>query len=397
MEKVVLCNPLRTAIGTFGGTLKDTSAVDLGITVVKEILNQSSLDPKNIDDCIMGNILGAGLGQNPSRQIAINSGLPVETPALTLNRLCGSGLQSVIFAAQAIKAGDADCIVAGGIENMSQAPFYLKKARWGYKMAMPKEEIIDGMVYDGLWDIFGDYHMGITAENLAEQYNISRERQDEFAYNSQMKTKQAQEDGKFDSQIVPISIPKRRGEYTEFKTDEHPRGDVTIESLNKLKPVFKKDGTVTAGNASGINDSAAAIIVCSESKASELDLEPLAFIRSYTLAGVDPSIMGIGPVPAIQKALTKANLSIDDIDLFELNEAFAAQSLACLSDLPIPENKLNVNGGAIALGHPIGASGAVILVKLLHELKQRKEAKLGLCSLCIGGGMGIATVVEKIK
>ncbi len=397
MEKVVLCNPLRTAIGTFGGTLKDTSAVDLGITVVKEILNQSSLDPKNIDDCIMGNILGAGLGQNPSRQIAINSGLPVETPALTLNRLCGSGLQSVIFAAQAIKAGDADCIVAGGIENMSQAPFYLKKARWGYKMAMPKEEIIDGMVYDGLWDIFGDYHMGITAENLAEQYNISRERQDEFAYNSQMKTKQAQEDGKFDSQIVPISIPKRSGEYTEFKTDEHPRGDVTIESLNKLKPVFKKDGTVTAGNASGINDSAAAIIVCSESKASELDLEPLAFIRSYTLAGVDPSIMGIGPVPAIQKALTKANLSIDDIDLFELNEAFAAQSLACLSDLPIPENKLNVNGGAIALGHPIGASGAVILVKLLHELKQRKEAKLGLCSLCIGGGMGIATVVEKIK
>ncbi|NIS07395.1 MAG: acetyl-CoA C-acetyltransferase [Candidatus Dadabacteria bacterium] len=397
MEKVVLCNPLRTAIGTFGGTLKDTSAVDLGTTVVKEILNQSNLDPKEVDDCIMGNILGAGLGQNPSRQISINSGLDVQTPAVTLNRLCGSGLQSIIFAAQAIKAGDAECIVAGGIENMSQAPFYLKKARWGYKMAMPKEEIIDGMVYDGLWDVFGDYHMGITAENLAEEYKISRESQDEFAYNSQMKTKQAQDEGKFDDQIVPVNIPGRKGAVTKFETDEHPRDDATLESLGKLKPVFKKDGTVTAGNASGINDGAAAMIVCSESKTKEMNIEPLAFIRSYALAGVDPSIMGIGPVPAIQKALAKAGLSIGDVDIFELNEAFAAQSLACLSDLPIPDDKLNVNGGAIALGHPIGASGAVILVKLLHELKHRKEAKLGLCSLCIGGGMGIAMVVEKIK
>jgi len=282
------------------------------------------------------------------------------------------------------------------MENMSQAPFYLKKARWGYKMGMPKEEIVDGMVYDGLWDIFNDYHMGITAENLAEQYNISREQQDEFAYNSQLKTKHAQENGKFDYQIVPVSIPKRRGETTEFKTDEHPRADVTVESLNKLKPVFKKDGTVTAGNASGINDGAAAMIVCSESKAKNLDLKPLAFIRSYAVAGVDPSVMGIGPVPAIQKALSKAGLSIDDIDLIELNEAFAAQSLACLSDLPIPAEKLNVNGGAIALGHPIGASGATILVKLLHEMKLRKDAKIGLCSLCIGGGMGIAMIVEKI-
>jgi len=396
MEKIIISKPLRTAIGTFGGTLKDTSAVDLGTTVVKEIIKRSKLDPKEVDDCIMGNILGAGLGQNPSRQIAINSGLGVETPATTLNRLCGSGLQSVVFAAQAIKAGDADCIVAGGMENMSQAPFYLKKARWGYKMGMPKEEIVDGMVYDGLWDIFNDYHMGITAENLAEQYNISREQQDEFAYNSQLKTKNAQENGKFDDQIVPVSIPKRRGETTEFITDEHPRSDVTIDSLSKLKPVFKKDGTVTAGNASGINEGAAAMIVCSESKAKNLDLKPLAFIRSYGLAGVDPSVMGIGPVPAIQKALSKTGLSIDDIDLFELNEAFAAQSLACLSDLPIPEKKLNVNGGAIALGHPIGASGAIILVKLLHELGLRKEANLGLCSLCIGGGMGIAMIVEKI-
>lgn len=396
MEKIVISKPLRTAIGTFGGTLKDTSAVDLGTTVVKEIIKSSKLDPKEVDDCIMGNILGAGLGQNPSRQIAINSGLGVETPATTLNRLCGSGLQSVVFAAQAIKAGDADCIVAGGMENMSQAPFYLKKARWGYKMGMPKEEIVDGMVYDGLWDVFGDYHMGITAENLAEQYNISREQQDEFAYNSQLKTKHAQENGKFDDQIVPVSIPKRKGDSTQFKTDEHPRPDVTIDSLSKLKPVFKKDGTVTAGSASGINDGAAAMIVCSESKAKNLDLKPLAFIRSYGLAGVDPSVMGIGPVPAIQKALSKAGLSIDDIDLIELNEAFAAQSLACLSDLPIAAEKLNVNGGAIALGHPIGASGSVILVKLLHEMKLRKEAKIGLCSLCIGGGMGIAMIVEKI-
>lgn len=396
MEKIVISKPLRTAIGTFGGTLKDTSAVDLGTTVVKEIIKSSKLDPKEVDDCIMGNILGAGLGQNPSRQIAINSGLGVETPATTLNRLCGSGLQSVVFAAQVIKAGDADCIVAGGMENMSQAPFYLKKARWGYKMGMPKEEIVDGMVYDGLWDVFGDYHMGITAENLAEQYKISREQQDEFAYNSQLKTKHAQENGKFDDQIVPVSIPKRKGDSTQFKTDEHPRPDVTIDSLSKLKPVFKKDGTVTAGSASGINDGAAAMIVCSESKAKNLDLKPLAFIRSYGLAGVDPSVMGIGPVPAIQKALSKAGLSIDDIDLIELNEAFAAQSLACLSDLPIAAEKLNVNGGAIALGHPIGASGAVILVKLLHEMKLRKEAKIGLCSLCIGGGMGIAMIVEKI-
>ena len=396
MEKIVISKPLRTAIGTFGGTLKDTSAVDLGTTVVKEIIKSSKLDPKEVDDCIMGNILGAGLGQNPSRQIAINSGLGVETPATTLNRLCGSGLQSVVFAAQAIKAGDADCIVAGGMENMSQAPFYLKKARWGYKMGMPKEEIVDGMVYDGLWDVFGDYHMGITAENLAEQYKISRQQQDEFAYNSQLKTKHAQENGKFDDQVVPVSIPKRKGDSTQFKTDEHPRPDVTIDSLSKLKPVFKKDGTVTAGSASGINDGAAAMIVCSESKAKNLDLKPLAFIRSYGLAGVDPSIMGIGPVPAIQKALSKAGLSIDDIDLIELNEAFAAQSLACLSDLPIAAEKLNVNGGAIALGHPIGASGTVILVKLLHEMKLRKEAKIGLCSLCIGGGMGIAMIVEKI-
>jgi acetyl-CoA C-acetyltransferase len=395
MESVVLCEPLRTAIGTFGGVLKDTSAVDLGVNVVVEILTRSELDPGHLDDCIFGNILCAGLGQNPSRQIAIKAGLGNETPAFTLNRLCGSGLQSVILAAQSIKARDADCIIAGGTENMSQTPFYLKKARWGYKMAMPKDELIDGMVYDGLWDIFNDYHMGITAENLAERYDISRDEQDDFSFKSQLKTKNAIIGGKFDSQIVSVPVKQGKGDILEFKIDEHPRPDVTLESLNRMKPVFKKNGTVTAGNASGINDGAAAVLVASESKSISLNLKPYARIVSYALAGVDPSIMGIGPVPAIQKALDKAKLSLNDIDLFELNEAFAAQSIACLRDLPIPERKLNVNGGAIALGHPIGASGTVILVKLLYELNRRENAKYGLCSLCIGGGMGIAMVVEK--
>ncbi len=396
MEKIVLSQPLRTAIGTFGGTLKDVSAVELGTVVVKEILNRTSIDPKEVSDCIMGNILGAGLGQNPSRQVAVNSGLGIETPAITINRLCGSGLQSVVFAAQAIKAGDAECIIAGGIENMTQSPFYLKKARWGYRMAIPTDEIVDAMVYDALWDAFNNYHMGITAENLAEKYSISREEQDKFAYNSQKKAKIAQEEGRFREEIVPVFIPQRKGDPLRFDVDEHPRHDVTLESLSKLKPVFKKDGTVTAGNASGINDGAAAMIVSSESKAKELGFEPFAFIRSYSVVGVDPSIMGIGPVPAIKSALEKAGITIDDIDLVELNEAFAAQSLACLKEIPIPEEKLNVNGGAIALGHPVGASGAIILVKLLHEMRRRDDAKLGLCSLCIGGGMGIAMVVEKI-
>lgn len=396
MEKVYLSEPLRTAIGTFGGSFKDKSAVELGTAVVKELIKRSGIDASEVDDCIMGNILSAGLGQNPSRQISRNSGLGDETPAFTLNRMCGSGLQSVALAAQAIKAGDARCIISGGVENMSQAPFYVNKARWGYKMAMPKDEITDGMVYDGLWDVFNDYHMGITAENLAEKYYISREAQDEFAYNSQMKTKKAVENNKFSDQIVPVVIPQRKGDPLEFRTDEHPRPDVTIESLSKMKPVFKKDGTVTAGNASGINDGASAMIVSSERSTEKLGLDPFASVLSYAVAGVDPSIMGIGPVPAIHKALEKAGLSIDDIDLFELNEAFAAQSLACLSDLNIPEEKLNVNGGAIAMGHPIGASGTIILVKLLHEMKQRKDSKYGLCALCIGGGMGIAMVVEKI-
>lgn len=395
MERVVLSAPLRTAIGTFGGGFKDISAVQLGTAVVKEILKKTEIDPAEIDDCIFGNILSAGLGQNPSRQIAVNSGLGVDTPAFTLNRMCGSGLQSVALAAQAVKAGDSQCLIAGGTENMSQAPFYLGKARWGYKMAMPKDEVTDGMVFDGLWDIFNDYHMGVTAENLAGKYSISREAQDEFAFDSQMKTKEAVGNGRFKDQIVTIDIPQRKGNPLQFNTDEHPRPDVTLESLGNMKPVFSKNGTVTAGNASGINDGASALIVSSESKAKTLGLKPFASVRSYAVAGVDPSIMGIGPVPAIRKALEIAGLSLEDIDLFELNEAFAAQSLACLGDLKIPREKLNVNGGAIALGHPIGASGTIILVKLLHEMRHREDARYGVCSLCIGGGMGIAMIVEK--
>jgi len=396
MQKVVISEPLRTAIGSFGGTLKDTSTVKLGSTVIKEILKRTNVDPKEIDDCIMGSILTAGQGMNTSRQIALDAGLPIETPAFTINRVCGSGVQSIALAAQAIKAGDAETIIAGGVENMNQAPFYLNKARYGYKMGMPKEEIVDGMVYDGLWDIFNDYHMGVTAENLAEAYNISREEQDQFAYKSQVKYKAAMEEGKFKNEIVPVMIPQRRADPIPFEIDEHPKGNTTIEGLSKLRPAFKKDGTVTAGNASGINDGAAAVLVTSDEKSKELGLKPVASIISYAVAGVDPSIMGIGPVPAIQKALDKAGLSLDDIDLFELNEAFAAQSLAVLRDLPIPEDKINVNGGAIALGHPIGASGTRILVTLLHEMKRRKDAKRGLAALCIGGGMGIAIIVEKI-
>ncbi|HXG31285.1 MAG TPA: acetyl-CoA C-acetyltransferase [Thermodesulfobacteriota bacterium] len=395
MQKVVICEPLRTAIGTFGGSLKDFPAPMLGATVVKEILSRTEIDPKEIDDCIMGNILSAGQGMNPSRQVALNAGLNVQTPAFTINRVCGSGLQSVALAAQAIKAGDAELIVAGGIENMSAAPFYLQKARYGYRMAMPKDEIIDGMVYDGLWDIFNNYHMGVTAENLAEIYNISREEQDRFAYKSQMKAKAAIEEGKFKDEIVPVMIPQRKGDPIPFEKDEHPRADTTLESLAALRPVFKVGGTVTAGNASGINDGAAAMLVTTPEKAKSLGLEPMGAVVSYAVAGVEPSVMGIGPVPAIQKALDKAGLSLDDIDLFELNEAFAVQSLAVLRDIPIPDEKLNVNGGAIALGHPIGASGAILVVKLLHEMKRRK-AKRGLVSLCIGGGMGIAMVFEKV-
>ena len=396
MEKVLLCEPLRTAIGTFGGTLKDISGVELGTLVVKEIINRTVIDTGEIDDCIFGNIISAGSGPNPSRQISLNAGLKIETPAITINRMCGSGLQSVINAAQSIKSEDSSCVVAGGIENMSQAPYYLKKARWGYRMGSPKDELIDSMIFDGLWDIFNDYHMGNTAENLAEQYDISKEEQDEFAYNSQMKAKAALEDNRFAGQIVPVQVPQRKGDPLEFKTDEHPRPDITIEQIAGLKPAFKKDGTVTPANSSGINDGAAALIAASETKAEKLGLKPMASVKSYALSGVDPSIMGIGPVSAMQYALDKARLDLDEVDLVELNEAFAAQSLAVLRDFPIPDEKLNVNGGAIALGHPVGATGTILLVKLLHELNNIENARYGMVSLCIGGGMGIAMIVEKI-
>ncbi len=392
----MLSHPLRTAIGSFGGTLKDISAVDLGVAVVKEVLKRAEIPPGRVDDCIMGNILSAGLGQNPSRQVSVNAGLGFVTPAITINRVCGSGLQSVVSAAQAIKAGDCQCVVAGGMENMSASPFYLRKARWGYKMASPSGELVDSMMADGLWDAFNDYHMGVTAENLAEKYKISRESQDRFACRSQEKTYAATETGKFDSQIVSLKVPLGKGKFAEFNTDEHPRPDSTFERISQLKPVFKKDGTVTAANSSGINDGAAAVIVSSQSRAEELGLLPVALIKSYAICGVDPAIMGIGPVYAMRTALLQAELSIDDIDLVELNEAFAAQSLAVLSDFPIPEEKLNVNGGAIALGHPVGATGAILLVKLLHEFENISYGRYGMVSLCMGGGMGIAMIVEKM-
>ena len=396
MEKTVLCSPLRTAIGTFGGTLKDVSAVELATAVVREILERTAVSPDEIDDCVMGNILGAGLGQNPARQVALGAGLGVRTPAVTVNRLCGSGLQSVATAAQAVRAGDCGCVVAGGTENMSASPFYLKKARWGYRMSFPSDEIVDGMVRDALWDAFNDYHMGMTAENLAEKYEISREEQDDFAHRSQVKARAAAENGKFAGQIVPVAVPSKKGDPVEFARDEHPRPDITLERISAMKPAFRKDGTVTAANSSGINDGAAAVLVASESRAGKLGLEPSASVASFAVAGVDPSIMGIGPVPAMRAALDKAGLSMEDIDLVELNEAFAAQSLAVLRDFPVPEEKLNVNGGAIALGHPVGATGAVLLVKLLRELEIMPDARYGMVSLCIGGGMGIAMIVEKL-
>ena len=396
MKKIVITEPLRTAIGSFGGALKDISTAQLGATVVKEILNRTDIDPKGVDDCIMGNILSAGQGMNISRQVAIESGLPIETPAYTINRACGSGVQTITLAAQAIKAGDANTIIAGGVENMSQSPYYLTNARFGYRLNVPNDGMVDGMLRDGLMDVFNDYHMAITAENLAEKYDISRQEQDEFALNSQMKTKTAMDSGQFKDEIVPVLIPQRKSDPLPFDTDEHPRGDTTIEALSKLRAAFKKDGTVTAGNASGINDGAAAVLVTSEEKANDLELKPLASIVSYAVAGVDPSIMGIGPVPAIQKALDKAGLSLDDIDLFELNEAFAAQSLAVLRDIPMPQEKFNVNGGAIALGHPVGASGTRLVVTLLREMQKRDDANLGMASLCIGGGMGISIILEKL-
>jgi acetyl-CoA C-acetyltransferase len=392
MKEIVIASGVRTPVGTFGGAFKDVSAVELGKIVVEEAIKRANIKPDMIDEVIFGNVLQAGLGQNVARQVAIHAGIPVEVPSYTVNKVCGSGLKTVALAAQAILAGDADIIVAGGTENMSQAPYLLKKARWG--MRMGNGVIEDYMIHDGLWDIFGDTHMGITAENVAEKWGITREEQDQFSLRSQQRSEAAIKSGRFKDEIIPVAVPQRKGDPKIVDTDEHPRFGSTIEGMRKLKPAFKKDGTVTAGNASGINDGAAALVIMSKEKADELGIKPIATILSYASAGVEPSIMGTGPIPATRKALKKINMKVEDMDLVEANEAFAAQSLAVVKELGLDPAKTNVNGGAIALGHPIGASGARILVTLLYEMMKR-DSKLGLATLCIGGGQGIAMVVKR--
>lgn len=390
-KKVVLAGACRTAIGTMGGTLSTTPAADLGAIVIKEALNRANVKPTDVDHVYMGCVIQAGLGQNVARQSSIKAGLPVETPAVTVNVVCGSGLNCVNMAAQMIIAGDADIVVAGGMENMSMAPYALKNARYGYRMG--NAPMVDTMVNDALWDAFNDYHMGITAENVADQWGLTREELDAFAAASQQKAVAAQEAGKFDDEIVPVEVKKKK-ETIIFNKDEGPRPGTTAEGIARLRPAFKKDGKVTAGNASSINDGAAAIVVMSEEKAKELGVTPMATWVAGALGGVDPSIMGVGPVTATKKVMEKAGLTVADMDLIEANEAFASQSLAVGRDLGFDPEKLNVNGGAIALGHPVGASGCRILVTLLHEM-QKRDAKKGLATLCIGGGMGCATIVER--
>ncbi len=392
MEKAVIVSAVRTPIGSFGKTLKDISAVKLGVIAAKEAMKRIDLRPEMVDEVILGNVLQAGQGQNPARQVLIHSGIPQEKVAFTVNKVCASGLKSVALAAQAVILEDAEVVICGGIENMSMAPYALSNARWGCRMGDGK--LIDLMIFDGLYEIFNGYHMGITAENIAEKYNISRQEQDEFAYKSQMKAKSAMESGKFKQEIVPVEIPQKKGDPIVFDTDEHPRPTTSMEALSKLRPAFKKDGTVTAGNASGINDGAAVLIVMSEKKANELGLEILAYIKAYGAGGVDPAYMGLGPVPATKNALKRAGLDLKDIDLIELNEAFASQSIACIRELGLDESKINPNGGAIALGHPIGASGGRILITLLYEMI-RQDKKLGLATLCIGGGQGFAMIIER--
>ncbi|KON87150.1 acetyl-CoA acetyltransferase [Sporosarcina globispora] len=389
--EVVVVSAVRTAIGSFNGTLKDVSAPELGAIAIKGALEKAGLTSDQIDEVILGNVLQAGLGQNPARQAALKAGLPESVSAMTINKVCGSGLKAVHLAAQAILAGDAEVVIAGGMENMSQAPYILKNARNGFKMG--DQKLIDSMISDGLWCAFNDYHMGVTAENLCSKYELSREEQDGFAAGSQEKAAKAIEEGKFKDEIVPVEIPQRKGDPIVFDTDEYPKKGTTAEKLGGLRPAFKKDGSVTAGNASGINDGAAVLIVMSRKKADQLGLKPLVTIKGNASAGVDPSIMGIGPVSAVKKALEKASVSMDELELIEANEAFAAQSLAVDRELRFNKEILNVNGGAIALGHPIGASGARILVTLIHEM-QKRQAKIGLATLCIGGGQGVATVVE---
>ncbi|MFP3977348.1 acetyl-CoA C-acetyltransferase [Marinobacter sp. KMM 10035] len=392
MRDVVIVAARRTAIGAFGGGLSSLRADQLGTAVIKALLEETGVAGSQIDEVVLGQVLTAGSGQNPARQSAINAGLPASVPAITINKVCGSGLKAVHMAVQSIRCGDAEMIIAGGQENMSQAPHVLPNSRNGQRMG--NWTMIDTMVTDGLWDAFNDYHMGITAENIVEKYGISRDEQDEFAAASQQKAVAAREAGRFDGEIVPVSIPQRKGDPIVVSKDEGPRDGVSAEGLGKLRPAFKKDGTVTAGNASSLNDGAAAVMVCSAEKAKELGLTPLATIKAHANAGVDPTIMGTGPIPASQRCLKLAGWSVDDLDLVEANEAFAAQAISVNRDMGWDTNKVNVNGGAIALGHPIGASGCRILVSLLHEMV-RRDAHKGLATLCIGGGMGVALAVER--
>ncbi|MGM0409482.1 MAG: acetyl-CoA C-acetyltransferase [Bacillota bacterium] len=392
MREVVIASAVRTPIGSFGGSLKSVEVVKLGEIVIKEAIKRAKVNGEDVNEVIMGNVLQGGLGQNTARQSSVNAGIPYEVPAMTINKVCGSGLKSVNLAVQSILLGDADVIVAGGMESMSQSNYVAEGNRWGNKMGDSK--LVDMMIKDGLWDAFNDYHMGITAENIAEQWDLTREEQDEFAANSQQKAEKAIKEGRFDDEIVEVEIPKRKGENEIFDQDEHPRFGTTADKLGNLRPAFKKGGTVTAGNSSGINDGASAVVVMSKEKAEELGVKPLATIVSYASGGVDPKIMGTGPIPATKKALKKANMKVEEMDLIEANEAFAAQSLAVMEELKFDPEIVNVNGGAIALGHPIGCSGNRIFVTLLHEMKKR-NSKYGLATLCIGGGQGAATIVKR--
>lgn len=389
---VVIVSAVRTAIGSFQGKLSSVSATRLGAVVIEAALAKAGVDKQHVDEVVMGNVLQAGLGQNPTRQAAMLAGIGEEKPSMTINKVCGSGLKAVHLAYQAIVSGEADVVVAGGMENMSQAPYLLEAARDGYRMG--DQKVVDSMIRDGLWCAFNDYHMGITAENLCERYQISREEQDEFSAWSQQKANKAIQEGRFHDEIVAVTVPQRKGEAILFEQDEFPRASATMDALAKLRPAFKKDGSVTAGNASGINDGAAALVLMSYAKAEELGVKPLARIVANASAGVNPQVMGLGPVPATEKALKKAGLTLDQIGLIEANEAFAAQSLAIGKELGINQEKLNVNGGAIALGHPIGASGARVLVSLVHEMLKREDSRYGLATLCIGGGQGISTIIE---
>lgn len=391
-RKVVIASAARTPVGSFGGALKSQSAADLGIVVAKAAIERAGIKPEDIDETVLGCVLQAGLGQNVARQISLGAGIPETTPAMTINKVCGSGLRTVSLAAQMILAGDVDVVLAGGAESMSNAPFLLNEARWGARMGNKK--LVDEMITDGLWDVYNDYHMGVTAENVAEKYGITREMQDDLAAVSQQRASKARAEGRFKDEIAPVEIKDRKGNVTVVEDDEYIRDGVTQEGISKLRPAFIKDGTVTAANASGINDGAACLIVMSEEKAKELGVKPLATIVSYASAGVDPKVMGTGPIPSSKKALEKAGWKVEDLDLVESNEAFAAQSYAVRNEMGFDPEKTNVNGGAIAIGHPIGGSGARILTTLLYEMEKR-DSKKGLATLCIGGGMGTALVVER--